>query len=85
MARKKSDASRRVKQVFTPTRANPKKFEGTEEGEGREEKFNYRLNQAGLNPTLDRIASPSPTGKGKEPAAKSATFSFPGTSTTIEN
>ena len=82
MAPKKLDASRRAKHAFTPTLANPKISEGTEEDEGSEEEFNPSLNQAGLNSPFDKIVSPPTMGKGKEPATKSTTFSFPGTSTT---
>ena len=54
--------------MFTPTRANPRIFEETEEdASGDDEEFNPPLNQEGLNPTFDSqgyLPSPYPQ-KGK--------------------
>ena len=77
MAPKKSDAARRAKKVFTPTRANPRISEETEEdASGDDEEFNPPLNQEGLNPTFDRVISPPPPlRKGKGAASASSAHS----------
>ncbi len=55
MAPKKSDAARRAKKVFTPTRANPKISEENEEdASGDDDEFNPPLNEEGLNLTFER-------------------------------
>ena len=77
MAPKKSDAARRAKKVFTPTRANPRISEETEEdASGDDEEFNPPLNQEGLNPTFDRVISPPPPLRnGKGAASTSSAYS----------
>ena len=87
MAPKKSDATRRAKMVFKPTRANPRICEETEEGASDDdEEFNLPLNQEGLNPTFDKIIfTPSPR-KGKIAASTSSAHSDADTlGTTTQN
>ena len=46
MSTKRKDAARRAKKVLTPTRANPKKFEETEEcAYDDDEEFDLPLNR----------------------------------------
>ena len=87
MAPKKSDAARRAKKVFTPTCANPRISEETEEGASDDdEEFNPPLNQKGLNPTFDRIISPPSPRKGKGASLASSTYSDADTlGTTTQN
>ena len=87
MAPKKSDAARRAKKVFTPTRANPIISEETEEGASNDdEEFNPPLNQEGLNPTFDMIISPPSPQKGKGASSSSSTYSDADTlGTTTQN
>jgi len=68
----KNNASRRAKKVFTPTRANPRISEETEEGASDDdEEFNLPLNQKGLNPTFDKTIPSIPLGIGKGAALTS--------------
>ena len=76
MAPKRSNAARRAKKVFTPTRANPRISEETEKGASDDdEEFNPPLNQEGLNPTFDKIISPSSPRKGKGAASALSAYS----------
>ncbi len=76
MAAKKSDAARRAKKVFTPTRANPRISEETEEGPSDDDEvFNPPLNWEGLNPTFDKIISPPSPPKGKGATLTSSSYS----------
>ena len=62
MAPRKTDLARRAKKVFTPTRANPRISEETEESASDDdEEFNPPLNQEGLNPMFDEIIPPFPS------------------------
>jgi len=69
MAPKKTYAARRAKKVFTPTRANPRISEVTQDGATDEdEEFNSPLNQDGPNPMLDMKKYLPPSRKGNRVA-----------------
>jgi hypothetical protein len=84
MAPKKSNATRRAMQGFTPTRANPKISEGAEEESSGDEDFDpSKLGR--VEADARQKVSPPSTGKEKETAASSSKFSLPETSTKTLN